>query len=499
MGVIDRRRFMEGVGGAVAAGGALAGCGANGERPSGAGWIDAVETAARIRSGDLTAVEAVGAAITRANAADPSLNAIVTPTFDAARTAAADAPQGPLGGVPTFVKDLNDVVGQPTHFGSRAYPTYVADSQPPFVDRLFERGMISLGKSSTPEFGATATTEPMLHGATRNPWNLEHSTGGSSGGAAALVAAGVVPLAHASDGGGSIRIPASCCGLVGLKPSRGRTPAISLSEPPRLSLSVHGAVTRTVRDAAAFHAALELEAGEGKLTPTGLVSMPDEKRLKIGFFTDGLGGVAAHADVAAAVNDAAAACADLGHEVEEARGLYDVAPFDDFLLYWSAGVAGDVADWEEAQGRRAGYDDFEPLTFGLIQHYEANKSVLGRAIERLLQYGEVYLRAFESHDVVLSPVLSTPPPPIGWLSPRLPWDIAVERVGDYVQYTQIHNIAGAPAISLPLGQSSDGLPIGTMFAGKPGDEGRLLGLAYELEIARPWIGRRPALFVGDGV
>ncbi|MEO1014269.1 MAG: amidase [Pseudomonadota bacterium] len=494
---IVRRRFIQGAGGAVA-GGALVSCGGGGNAAVDGGWIDAVETAARIKQGDLTAVEAVGAAIARAEAADPQINAIVTPTFDEARAAAAAATPGPFSGVPTFVKDLTDVAGQPTRYGSRAYANYVADGQPPFVDKLFECGVISLGKSSTPEFGATATTEPLLHGPTRNPWNLDHSTGGSSGGAAALVAAGVVPMAHASDGGGSIRIPASCCGLVGLKPSRGRTPAVSVSDPPPLLLSVHAVVARTMRDAAAFHAAMELGDGEGALAPTGLIARPTQTRRKIGFFTEGLGGATPHADVIAAVTDAASVCADLGHNVEEVAAPFSGAPSDDFLIYWAAGVADTVARWEEAAGRRAGYDDFEPLTFGLIQHYEANKSIFERAVERLLQYEEIYLRAFEDFDVILSPVLATPPPPIGWLRPDLPWDTAVERVGDYVQYTQIHNIAGAPAISLPLGMSSEGLPIGAMFAGKPGDEGALLALGFELEIARPWIARRPPLFVGDG-
>ncbi|MEL7486933.1 MAG: amidase family protein, partial [Pseudomonadota bacterium] len=290
---IDRRRLLA-TGSAFGAAAAALGCSRKADAPDATptapGEFDAVETALRIRNGDVTALEAVDAAIARAEAAEPKINGVVTETFEAARAAAATA-SGPLGGVPTFIKDLADVAGVPTRAGSRAFASYVPQAQPPFIDDIETLGLVSLGKSATPEFGLTATTEPLSNGPTRNPWNTDHSTGGSSGGAAALVAAGVVPMAHASDGGGSIRIPASCCGLVGLKASRDRYRAVRDESQTPVRLSIQGVETRTVRDQAAFLASMEASQAildKGGLTPVGLVSGPSTKRLKIGVFTDGV-------------------------------------------------------------------------------------------------------------------------------------------------------------------------------------------------------------------
>ena len=226
--------------------------------------LDAVETATRIRNGELIAVEAVDAAIARARRINPKINAIATKTFKAAHKLAGTT-TGPLAGVPTFIKDLDDVTGVASGFGSRAFPGYKGKTQTPLIDAILNTGVVSLGKSTTPEFGLTATTEPVSTGVTRNPWNTDYSTGGSSGGAAALVASGVVPIAHASDGGGSIRIPANCCGNVGLKVSRGRNPP---ARPElEISIAVHGVQSRTVRDTAAMIAAIEQPAEISGLPP----------------------------------------------------------------------------------------------------------------------------------------------------------------------------------------------------------------------------------------
>ena len=460
--------------------------------------IDAVETALRISRGDLTATEATAAAIERAERIDPLLNAIVTETFDAARVRAealdADKSGGPWRGVPSFVKDLNNVVGVRTGFGSRAFAEYVADHQFPFVDKFFANGLVSLGKSSTPEFGLTATTEPLAEGPTRNPWNLDHSTGGSSGGAAALVAAGIVPIAHASDGGGSIRIPASCCGLVGLKPSRGRIPSASDQSAVPLVISVHGVVSRSVRDTAAFMAMTETSTEESGLPEVGLVTGPSDKRLKIGFYTDAPAGTPVAPDVVAAIEGAAQQCAALGHEVIEISAPFNAALNEDFLLYWASGAQNAVARWEEMAGRRAGYDDFEPLTMGLIAHYERGKGQMEQAVNRLLSFEGVYARAFGDFDVLLSPVLAAAPPEIGYLATDHLYDLVLERVVAYAGFTGLHNVAGAPAISLPLGQSEKGLPVGAMFAAKKGEERTLLNLAFELEEAAPWGAVRPPVY-----
>ena len=456
--------------------------------------LDGVETAARIKSGDLSAKEAVDAAIERAERINPQINAIAKKTFQRARKEAGNT-TGPWAGVPTFVKDLDDVTGVETGFGSRGFPGYRGKEQTPLTNAFLGLGVVSLGKSTTPEFGLSATTEPLSTGKTRNPWNTDYSTGGSSGGAAALVASGVVPIAHASDGGGSIRIPASCCGNVGMKVSRGRNPtARPDAAVGPISLSVHGVQTRTVRDTAAVLAAIARPQSESGLTPLGLVSAPREKRLRIGVTTMGLGGLSPDADVEEATMSVAAQCADLGHMVEEvtlpiADGL-DL----DFRLYWAAFANSAVGFWESATHLPRNGMAFEPFTLGLASYYEEHQGEFGAAVARLQGVAADMDKVHENYDLVLSPVVTTPPPQIGYLDGGHDFETLMQRLTDYVQYTALYNITGAPAISLPLTMSKAGLPIGAMFGAQLGQEETLLGLAYELEEARPWRDRRPALF-----
>jgi len=473
------------------------------------GEIDAVETALRISRGDMTAVQSIDAAIERAKRIDPLINAIVTQTYDAARERAAGADgaagaagaagadgevQGPWWGVPSFIKDLANVSGVATGYGSRAYNGNVAEEQSSFIDEYFQNGMISLGKSSTPEFGLTATTEPLSRGATRNPWNLGHSTGGSSGGAAALVAAGVVPVAHSGDGGGSIRIPASCCGLVGLKMSRGRVAPVRDESKTPLRISINGVVSRTVRDTAAFLAMMETSKAADGLPPVGVVTGPGKARLKIGYFTGAPAGALVDKDVVEATAKAAGQCAELGHEVTQIDTPFDASVSNDFLLYWAAYADSEISKWEAGAGRRAGYNDFEPLTFGLSAHYQRNKDQLERAVIRLISFGKDHAAAFGGYDVLLSPVVGAPPPEIGFLAPDIAYDVAMERLSAYAAFTALYNISGAPSISLPLGQSAKGLPIGALFGVKRNQERVLLELAYELEEAFPWRDRRPGVY-----
>lgn len=454
--------------------------------------IDAVETARRIKNGEMTALESIEAAVARAKRIDPLINAVVTETYDAALAAAEAEGEGPWRGVPFFVKDLTDVAGLPTGYGSRAFNDYVAEAQFPFVDGLFAGGLISLGKSASPEFGLTATTEPLSHGATRNPWNLDHSVGGSSGGAAALVASGVVPVAHASDGGGSIRIPASCCGVVGLKATRRRFPDSRDHSTVPLLLTVDGVESRTVRDTAAFLAMMEKQESD-TMPPVGLVTGPGSDRLKIAFFTESPGGFDVAPDVVEAIKAAAAACAELGHEVVEIPSPFDASGAEDFLLYWAAGAHSSVSRWEKLTGKTATYQDFEPLTFGLLAHYERGKADLNNAVARLSAFSAQYAGPWD-YDVLLSPVTSAPPPEIGFLAPNIHYDEAMERLLQFASFTGLQNIAGAPAISLPLGQSAKGLPVGAQFAAKQGGERLLLELAFELEEAVPWRERTPPVF-----
>ena len=456
--------------------------------------LDAVETARRIKSGELGAREAVEAAIDRARRIDKKINAIATKTFDSALNAAAAA-SGVMAGVPTLIKDLYDVTGVPTGFGSRAFPGYKGREQLPFVTEFLKLGVISLGKSASPEFGLTATTESIATGKTRNPWSLDHSTGGSSGGAAALVASGVVPIAHATDGGGSIRIPASCCGTVGLKVSRGRAPRGEPSDMP-LSLATHGVESRTMRDTAAVSAAMALPSSESGLPPLDLVTGPSKERLRIAVVTQGESGAGFPADPAVkdATESVAALCADLGHHVEEAAFPLDERFAADFSLYWAAFAHQVVKLWEETTHLPRNGLAFEPFTLGLVKIFEANQADYENAVARLRSVQAMMETFHQNYDVVLSPVVRTPPPKIGHLAGDLDYDTLIERLTDYVQYTPLYNVSGAPAISLPLSMSPDGLPIGAMFAAPLGREDRLLALAYELEEARPWAGRRPAVF-----
>lgn len=458
--------------------------------------LDAVETASRIKSGDLGAVEAVEAAIDRAERVDKKLNAIVTKTFSQAREAAraSGSSAGVMAGVPTFIKDLYDVTGVPTGFGSRAFPGYKGAEQLPYVTGFLNLGVVSLGKSTSPEFGLTATTESIATGKTRSPWNLDHSTGGSSGGAAALVASGVVPIAHATDGGGSIRIPASCCGTIGLKVSRGRTPRGEPADMP-LSLSTHGVESRTVRDTAAVSAAMALPASESGLPPLDLVTAPVKQRLRIAVVTQGAdGGFTPDAAVSDATQSVAALCADLGHHVEEAKFPLGEGFSADFSLYWAAFAQRVVKLWEERTRLPRNGLAFEPFTLGLVKIFEDNQTDYERAVARLQTVQAIMEDFHQDYDVILSPVVRTPPPEIGYFAGSLDYDTLIERLTDYVQYTPVYNVSGAPAISLPLSMSPEGLPIGTMFGAPLGREDWLLGLSYELEQARPWAGRRPAVW-----
>lgn len=455
--------------------------------------LDAVETAARIKSGELSAGEAVKAAIERAERIDKKINAIAFKTFDRALEAAKSA-TGPWAGVPTFIKDLDDVTGIPSGFGSRAFPGYKGKEQTPLIDAYLSLGVVSLGKSTTPEFGLTATTEPLSTGVTRNPWNTDHSTGGSSGGAAALVASGVVPIAHASDGGGSIRIPAACCGNVGLKMSRGRHPKARPETAGPFTISVHGVQSRTVRDTAAVTAALEVPAAESGLAAVGLVTGANARRLRIGFAASGPYGRPVDPEVVEATRDVAKKCEELGHSVEEISMPIAPGLEESFMLYWSKYAYIAVSRWEAATGLKRNGLAFEPFTLGLVEHFLSHENDFDAAVSRLLAVTPEFNAMFDPLDLVLSPVIAAPPAEIGHLGPELDYEEHLSRVLNYAQFTAIYNIVGAPAISLPLSMSNGGLPIGALFGARPGDEKTLLELAYELEEAAPWSGRKPAIF-----
>ena len=460
------------------------------------GDLDATGVAERIRAKDFTAQEAAEAAIARIERVNPQLNFLATEAYDYGRKHAASAPMNaPFAGVPTLIKDLLPLTGLPTKFGCRGLANFQLPDQSPYADALLASGLVPLGKSTTPEFGLTATTEPMLGGATRNPWDVEKSSGGSSGGAASAVASRAVPIAHASDGGGSIRIPASCNGLVGLKVSRHRTIDARPLE-VGVVLSVNGCVSRSVRDTAAFLAVSEQTGAGAQLAPVGMVSGPSKQRLRIGLSIPDLQGRGPDADVAEATEDAATLCRDLGHNVRPLQLPFDgEALTGAFIIVWAA-----IAREATKPLREAGLPLdalLEPMTIGLVNvSQDAAPDALERAIAVLRGIEAGYAALFDDIDVLLTPVLASTPPAIGEMGPAKGME-AFARAERYVGYTPLQNVAGAPGISLPLALSPrNGMPIGAHFAAAKGQERRLLELAYELEQAKPWSSRKPAVNAG---
>lgn len=457
------------------------------------GDSDAVGVAQRIASGEITAMQALEAAIARAERVNPQLNFMATPAYDYGRARAGQTLSGPLAGVPTLIKDLMNVTGLPTKYGCRAFAQNVADAQPPFMDKLLAAGLVPFGKSTTPEFGLTATTEPLLTGATKNPWNVERSCGGSSGGAAVAVAARVVPIAHASDGGGSIRIPASCNGLFGLKPSRNRT--VNAGAPERgISLSVNGCVSHTVRDTATWLSVVEA-SGEGSAFPAvGVVTGPNTQRLRITLATKAADGSDPDPDVLAATQAAAELCRRLGHTVTEGA-MPGIGPefSNAFTLLWAESAA-EVADLVRSKAGAVPLNQLlEPLTLQLAELYKrASRADFERALTQLHAAEAQYEAFFANTDVLLTPVLTSTPPRLGEISPTSGME-GFAKVARYVGYTPLQNVAGAPAMSVPLGMSADGMPIGAHFSAAKGQERRLLELAYELESAQPWASRKPGV------
>jgi amidase len=449
---------------------------------------DAVALAALIARGEISAQEACAAAVARAEAVG-ALDAIACADYERALQRAARPPPGPLSGVPTFVKDNVDVAGLPTRHGSAAVPARPASSDGPFVRQFLAQGLVTLGKSRLPEFGFNATTE-FADGAppTRNPWHTGFSSGASSGGAAALVAAGVVPIAHANDGGGSIRIPAACCGLVGLKPSRGRFIDDKAARSLPINIISDSVVTRSVRDTAHFVAAMERSWRNRRLPDVGLVEGPGRTGLRIGVVYDSIVGNRTDAVTREAVRRTASVLAGLGHRIEEIPAPVPASFADDFTLYWGflAFMVSRFGHRVVAPGFEAGRID--PLSRGLAALFRARMHRFPGALLRLrrarLQYADTFERL--GYDAVLSPVLAHAPPPLGFLAPDQDFATLLERLRNYVSFTPLNNIAGSPAISVPAGTSDDGLPIGVQLQSRHGDERTLLELAHALEQAQPW-------------
>ena len=464
--------------------------------------LDATDLARLIAEGELSELEVLDEAIGRAERVNSQLNAVVYPWYDHARERAAEGlPDGPLHGVPFLLKDLGtSYEGQMMSSGSRIYADDLADHDHAMTARYKAAGLSIFGRSTSPEFGLTATTESLLHGKTRNPWNLDHTSGGSSGGASALVAAGVLPVANASDGGGSIRIPASCTGLFGLKPTRARTPMGPDVGEGWAGMSTIHAVSKSVRDSALL---LDCTAGPDIGAP--YFAPPPERPwseevgrdpsgLRVGVVHTAFNEVDVHPDCLAAIEHAAELCRQLGLEVEDAQLEVPEQLRASSIDIIRAATRVTVEDRAAALGREPNPEDVEPLTWRMIQADRSTGADYIRATRAVHAMGRIVGRWFQDYDLMLTPTMAQPPMEIGRLAlDRDDYMAQGQDILSAVAFTSLFNAAGNPAASVPLFWNEAGLPIGTQFAARYGDEATLFRLAGALEQVQPWAGRRPPL------
>ena len=463
---------------------------------------DGLGLAALVRSGQVSATEVLEAAIARIERLNPAFNAVITKVYDEARGEAQALDRtASFAGVPFLLKDLGGAqAGVPLSAGSRFFAHAPAPADAEIVKRHKRAGLMILGRTNTPEFGLSATTEPVAFGPTRNPWDPTRTAGGSSGGSAAAVAARMVPLAHASDGGGSIRIPASCCGLFGMKTTRNRNTLAPYAGEGMAGFSVEHVVSRSVRDsAAALDATAGPAPGDPYFAPPPARPFLDELetppgRLRIALCTSAFNGAPVHPDCVAAAEQAARLCERLGHTVEEAAPAYDVEGLDvGFNRVFSVGAAANIQLRARALGRELDPARFERVTWAMVEEgRQVGAAEYVMTLNRLHGISREIALFFRTYDVLLTPTLGEPPLALGMLD-MMSEDLAAytERLWRFTPFTYPFNVTGQPAMSVPLSWNDTGLPIGVHFVGRYGDEGTLFRLAAQLEEAQPWADRRP--------
>jgi amidase len=465
-------------------------------------YLDATAQAELVRKKKVKPIELVEAAIERIESLNPILNAVVTPMYEHAREeASGPIPEGPFAGVPFLLKDfLAEYAGVPFTEATAFLRDYIPDEDSELVKRYKNAGLIIVGKTNTPELAIGVTTEPRLFGPTHNPWNTDRTPGGSSGGSAAAVAAGMVSMAHGNDAGGSIRMPASCCGVFGLKPTRARNPLGPHYGDIFTGLVAEHALTRSVRDSAALlDATSGPDLGDPYWAPPQARPFLQEVgaesgRLRIAFSSQTPLGTDVHADCVAAVYDAAALCAELGHDVVEASPATDgELLWHSFTTVLSVGCAWAMDDWGRRTARTPTPESFEPFVWSLAQRgrqLSAPDYLL--TLQDLQKLTRDIARFFVDYDIWLTPTLGEPPVPLGTFkfSMKDPFELR-RRMGVFSPFTYISNVTGQPAMSVPLSWNAENLPLGTHFVGRFGDEATLFRLAAQLEEARPWGNRHP--------
>jgi amidase len=449
------------------------------------GDLDALGLSEAIRAGWVGRAEVIEAAIARTEAVNPALNGLAHKAFEQARaTASANPSSGFFSGVPTFLKDNVDVAGQPTMRGADAWTPRNAVADGEFTRAYLATGPTPLGKTQMSEFGFSAAAEHPRLGPVRNPWDTDYTAGASSSGSGAFVAAGVVPIAHANDGGGSIRIPAACNGIVGLKPSRGRLPLDAELRRMPVGIVTNGVLTRSVRDTAAFYREAERIWRNPKLAPIGDVTGPGRQRLRIAVAT---GSVLRECgqELRELTLKSAGVLEELGHRVEHIDQHPVPDSFvDDFILYWGFLALMQVRTGRRVFGKTFDRTRLDALTLGLERHTGRNLHRLPGTIIRLRSMRRRSAEFYQTYDALLTPTLADPTPRVGHLAPT-DYRQVMDRLIDWVAFTPLQNVTGDPAISMPLAQSAEGMPVGMMLAADLGQEALLLELAFELEEARP--------------